>query len=258
MECMNFFIKPLDSRNYASWCSDIKFLLLERVCWDIVTQKEAATVLKEREIDEMKLKEFNLRFNRAYTTVYMNVSPQYRTFIEEITNVAEAWKKLKSNFQLDTRARVMALKHEFFSTAIEPDETIGLYASKLSHIIQQLREAGHPVANFDQCFQLLRYLPTEYENIVQTAYRWEDKDFKFPKVLEILVQEARLRQRTADKVTAKSDPERTHISRSPKSSSKKYKFKSGHSKKPSRKKVLQDSVPNRHTSSELRTNYLLE
>ncbi|GBM16837.1 hypothetical protein AVEN_9416-1 [Araneus ventricosus] len=184
----------------------------------------------------------------------MNVSPQYRTFIEEISNGAEAWKKLKNHFQLDTTARVMALKHEFFSTAIEPDETIGLYASKLSHIIQQLRESGHPVANFDQYFQLLvgcvgvfwrkshkvdhtapiqllRYLTTEYENIVQTAYRWEDKDFKFPKVLEILVEEARLRQRTADKVTvsmmskAKLDPERTHISRSPKYSSKKNKFK---------------------------------
>ncbi|GBL67906.1 hypothetical protein AVEN_24077-1, partial [Araneus ventricosus] len=57
---------------------------------------------------------------------------------------------------------------------------------------------------------------------------------------------------------AKSDSERRHISRSPRSSSKKTKFKSGNPQQPSRKKVSQDSVPNRHTSSEVRTSYLLE
>ncbi|GBM86459.1 hypothetical protein AVEN_108465-1 [Araneus ventricosus] len=82
----------------------------------------------------------------------------------------------------------MALMHEFFSTVIELYGSIGLYASKLSRIIEQLRELGYLVEALDQCFQLLRYLPTEYENIVQTVYRGEDKDFKFPKgdVIELL------------------------------------------------------------------------
>ncbi|GBM60261.1 Retrovirus-related Pol polyprotein from transposon TNT 1-94 [Araneus ventricosus] len=57
---------------------------------------------------------------------------------------------------------------------------------------------------------------------------------------------------------AKSDPERSRISRSQRSSRKEIKFKSGNPKQPSRKKVSQDSVPNRHTSSEVRTSYLLE
>ncbi|GBN63203.1 hypothetical protein AVEN_274955-1 [Araneus ventricosus] len=161
MESMNFLIKPFDSTNYATWCPDIKVLLLERDCWDIVAEREAALVKEGDEIDARKLKEFNLRFNRAYTTIYMKVSPQYRTIIEGLTNGAEAWKKLKSRFQPDSRARVMALKHEFFSTVIKPDESIGLYASNLSRIIEQLREAGHAVEDLDQCFQLLRYLPTE-------------------------------------------------------------------------------------------------
>ncbi|GBM39661.1 hypothetical protein AVEN_104883-1 [Araneus ventricosus] len=111
MESMNFLIEPLDSTNYATWCSDIKVLLLERDCWDIVTEREAAPVVKEYEIDARKLKELNLGFNGAYTTIYMNVSPQYRPIIEGLTNGAEAWKKLKSNFQPDARVRVMALKH---------------------------------------------------------------------------------------------------------------------------------------------------
>ncbi|GBM73530.1 hypothetical protein AVEN_218509-1 [Araneus ventricosus] len=132
MESMNFLIKPLDSTNYATWCSDIKVLLLERDCWDIVTEREAAPVVKGDEIDARKLKEFNLRFNGTYATIYMNVSPQYRTIIVGLTSGAEAWKKLKNHFQSDSRARVMALKHEFFSTVIEPDESIVLYASKLS------------------------------------------------------------------------------------------------------------------------------
>ncbi|GBM86042.1 hypothetical protein AVEN_30534-1 [Araneus ventricosus] len=91
MESINFLIKPLDSTNYATWCSDIKILLLERDCWDIVTERQAAPVVKEGdEIDARKLKELNLRFNRDYTTIYVNVSPQYRTIIEGLTNGAEA------------------------------------------------------------------------------------------------------------------------------------------------------------------------
>ncbi|GBO10163.1 SCO-spondin, partial [Araneus ventricosus] len=36
---------------------------------------------------------------------------------------------------------------------------------------------------------------------------WEEKDFKFPKVLEeILAEEARLRQRTADQVAVSNGP----------------------------------------------------
>ncbi|GBN00066.1 hypothetical protein AVEN_69843-1 [Araneus ventricosus] len=56
----------------------------------------------------------------------------------------------------------------------------------------------------------------------------------------------------------KSDPERSRISRSQRSSSKETTFKSGNSKQPLRKKVSQDSVPNGRTSSEVRTSYLLE
>ncbi|GBM64651.1 U6 small nuclear RNA (adenine-(43)-N(6))-methyltransferase [Araneus ventricosus] len=56
---------------------------------------------------------------------------------------------------------------------------------------------------------------------------------------------------------AKYDPKRSRISCSQRSSSKKTKFKSGNPKQPSRKKVSQDSVPNRNTSSEVRTSYLL-
>ncbi|GBN79775.1 hypothetical protein AVEN_172160-1 [Araneus ventricosus] len=80
----------------------------------------------------------------------------------------------------------------------------------------------------------------------------------------MLAEIARLRQQKADQVAvsmaskAKSDPERSRISRSRKSSSKKTKFESGNPKQTSRKKVSQDSVPNRHTSSEVRTSYLLE
>ncbi|GBL82716.1 hypothetical protein AVEN_263772-1 [Araneus ventricosus] len=186
-----FQIKVKSVVDVVKECSDIKVLLLEIDSWDIVTEKEGAPVVKGDEIDAWRLKEFNLRFSRAYTTICMNASPQYRTIIEGITNGDKAWKKLKSRFQPDSRARVMALEHEFFSTVIEPDESIGLYASKLSRIIEQLLETGHPVEDLDQCFQLLRYLPTEYENIDQTVYGWEDEDFKFPKVLEeILAEEA--------------------------------------------------------------------
>ena len=186
---------------------------MERNCWNIVAGKEVEPKATEGEtIDEKKLKDFNLRCSRSYTTIYMNVSPQYRTVIEDISDGSEAWKRLKTHFRPDSRARVMALKHDFFSCVIEPDESIGLYASRLKRIIEELNESGHPVEDLDQCFQLLRFLPAEYENIVQSIYRWEDDDFKFPKVLEqILAEESRLRQRAADQATVSLLTKSQHV-----------------------------------------------
>ena len=46
--------------------------------------------------------------------MHMNASLQYRTVIEDISEGAEAWKRLKKHFRPDSRARAIALKLIFF------------------------------------------------------------------------------------------------------------------------------------------------
>ena len=72
----------------------------------------------------------------------------------------------------------------------------------MKRIISQLKGVGHPVDDFNQSFQLLRYLPPQYEGIIQIIYRWSDTRFKFDKVLEeLLAEESRLKQRHEDQMS---------------------------------------------------------
>ncbi|GBL96554.1 hypothetical protein AVEN_229982-1 [Araneus ventricosus] len=81
MESMNFLIKPLHSTNYVAWCSDIKVLLLERGCWDIIVEREAAPFVKEGdEIDARKLKSTATRVVlRRFLAVAISLSGRIQT-----------------------------------------------------------------------------------------------------------------------------------------------------------------------------------
>ncbi|GBM94615.1 hypothetical protein AVEN_173457-1 [Araneus ventricosus] len=49
------------------------------------------------------------------------------------------------------------------------------------------------------CFQLLRYLPSRYDSIVQSILRWSDDKFKFNEIqLELVAEESRLQVRASD------------------------------------------------------------
>ncbi|GFX61946.1 retrovirus-related Pol polyprotein from transposon TNT 1-94 [Trichonephila clavipes] len=76
-----------------------------------------------------------------------------------------------------------------YSNSLILEEEIGLYAARLRTIVFQLRDAGHPLEDLYQAFQLIRYLPESYQGIVQSIYRWDNKDFKFEHVLSELLAE---------------------------------------------------------------------
>ncbi|KAF8783388.1 Retrovirus-related Pol polyprotein like [Argiope bruennichi] len=196
---INFRIRPLDDSNFPQWSKEIKVILLERNLWEIVTEKKV-----EPDIKDVKLvNDLKIRRNKAFATIFMNFSNGLRPIIENVEDPVLAWKKLKDYFQPDSRARTMALKNEFYNLRPEPHEKIAIYGSKLERIAEQLQECGHPIDEQDRCFQILRSLPDEMENVIQNIYRWEEKDFKFFKVLDELIrEEGRLHQRKADRPTA--------------------------------------------------------
>lgn len=190
-------ITPLNSTNYATWAADAKVLLMDRNAWDIVQGKETkpdATTVSSKEV-----KDFNLRYNRAYTTIYLSISPEYRTLIEDISDGKEAWERLQKHFKPESRARLVQLLDQFFSCRMDINESVGLFGARLKKIVNEMKDAKHPIEDIYQSFQLIRFLPVEFEAAVQAIYRWSDENFKFDKVLEELnAEESRLNQRAAD------------------------------------------------------------
>ncbi|GBM85578.1 hypothetical protein AVEN_207738-1 [Araneus ventricosus] len=86
-----------------------------------------------------------------------------------------------------TRARVIQLLDEFFVT----NQEMILAVAMLSGLAAaKLQEAGHNVDDLYLGFQMIRYLPQEFQSTVQQIYRWKDGEFTTGKLEAELIFEA--------------------------------------------------------------------
>ncbi|GBM83683.1 Retrovirus-related Pol polyprotein from transposon TNT 1-94 [Araneus ventricosus] len=188
---MESSIEYLEADNYSSWRTNMKVLLMERNCWRIVTGTET----KPEDKNYKELRDFNSRKDKAYSTIYLNVSKAYRCVIDDIE---------------------------------DPNQSTGcIYAARIRSIVDQLKDAGKPINEWYQAFQLIRFLPPEFNGIVQYIYRWNDKEFKFDKILqELIAEESRLKQSIKDQnETCAFQSIERNISKTPRSNSKPSSYK---------------------------------
>ncbi|GFY02293.1 copia protein [Trichonephila clavipes] len=191
MAVSSYQIKPLESSNYATWSKDVRFLLHEKNCFEIVAGKETAPDSKEE--NRRELKDFNIRQRLALSILYLNISTEYRSIIENVTDPVEAWKLLRDNFRPDNRSYHLKLFGEFFQCRIQPNEKLNIFSSRIKRICDQLEEMGKPMEETYQCYQLLKCLPSKFDSIVQNILRWTDETFKYKDVLlEVIAEETRI------------------------------------------------------------------
>ncbi|GBM58421.1 hypothetical protein AVEN_260020-1 [Araneus ventricosus] len=220
---MESSIEYLEVDNYSSWRTDTKVLLMERNCWRIVTGTET----KPEDENYKELRDFNSRKDKAYSTIYLKVSMAYRCVIDDIEDPVAAWKRLEEHFRPNSRARVIGLTDDFFSCGINLQEEMGIYAARIRSIVDQLKDAGKPISEWYQAFQLIRFLPPELNGIVIYIYRWDDKEFKFDKILqELIAEESRLKQSIKDQnETCAFQSIERNISKTPRRKSKPSSYK---------------------------------
>ncbi|GBM55622.1 Retrovirus-related Pol polyprotein from transposon TNT 1-94 [Araneus ventricosus] len=161
---MNDKIAPLTSDNYPSWKQDMIAILLDRNVYDIVLGKENPPGDDATEKEKMRFKK---RCNKAFSSIYLNVSKDLRPLIADITEGKKAWEVIQKYFHPESRARTI--------------------------------DCGEKVPLKYQAFQLIRFLPDCFGAIVQAIYRWPDDQFTFDQVLnELIAEEARLEQCSRD------------------------------------------------------------
>ncbi|GFW19093.1 retrovirus-related Pol polyprotein from transposon TNT 1-94 [Trichonephila clavipes] len=142
-------IEGLNSTNYNTWKEDVRVLLMDRKSWRIITGQEVkpddGAFAKEK-------RNFEFRWDRAYSTIYLRIEKEYRNLILDTCDPIVACKKLQDHFQPHTFARVIGLLDEFFNCRILEEEEMGFYAARLRTIVFQLQDAGHPQEDLYQAF----------------------------------------------------------------------------------------------------------
>ncbi|GFV48579.1 retrovirus-related Pol polyprotein from transposon RE1 [Trichonephila clavipes] len=115
---------------------------------------------------------------------------RFENLITETTDGVAAWKILKDHFEPVTRARVIQLLDQFFGTKYQPGEDVGIFISRVKTAATRLQEAGHKLDDLYIGFQLIRWLPEEFQSTVQQIYRWKEEDFRVVKIEAELILEA--------------------------------------------------------------------
>ncbi|GFV50591.1 retrovirus-related Pol polyprotein from transposon TNT 1-94 [Trichonephila clavipes] len=115
---------------------------------------------------------------------------RFENLITETTDGVAAWKILKDHFEPVTKARVIQLLDQFFGTKYQPGEDVGIFISRVKTAATRLQEAGHKLDDLYIGFQLIRWLPQEFQSTVQQIYRWKEEDFRVVKIEAELILEA--------------------------------------------------------------------
>ncbi|GFT30048.1 retrovirus-related Pol polyprotein from transposon TNT 1-94 [Trichonephila clavipes] len=69
-------------------------------------------------------------------------------------------------------------------------EDVGIFISRVKTAATRLQEAGHKLDDLYIGFQLIRWLPQEFQSTVQQIYRWKEEDFRAVKIEAELILEA--------------------------------------------------------------------
>ncbi|GFW82270.1 retrovirus-related Pol polyprotein from transposon TNT 1-94 [Trichonephila clavipes] len=181
-------ISVLTPNNWNTWKHDMQVLLMHYGCWQFIIQTKPEQPDEEATYKE-KL-DLQLRKDRCYTLIYTNISSDLKNLITETTDGVATWKILKDHFEPVTRARVIQLLDQFFGTKYQPGEDVGIFISRVKTAATRLQEAGHKLDDLYIGFQLIRWLPQEFQSTVQQIYRWKEEDFRVVKIEAELILEA--------------------------------------------------------------------
>ncbi|GFV64003.1 retrovirus-related Pol polyprotein from transposon TNT 1-94, partial [Trichonephila clavipes] len=71
----------------------------------------------------------------------------------------------------------------------QPEEDVGIFISRVKIAVTRLQEVGHKLDDLYIGFQLIKWLPQEFQSTVQQIYRWKE-EFRAVKIEAELILEA--------------------------------------------------------------------
>ncbi|GFU89648.1 retrovirus-related Pol polyprotein from transposon TNT 1-94 [Trichonephila clavipes] len=186
-------IEKLGAYNYPTWVTDIKYLLLEKNCYNIVLAKEETPHKSDPGFLQKDYNECISRKRLSLTLIYLNINPGYRKIIENLDDPVEVCSTLKRNFQSDNRSYHLLLFNQLVNCQMRSSEKINLFASRLKGIADQLINIRKPIDEVYVSFIFLKSLPSKFDTIAQNVLRWEETKLVFKDILaEIITEETRM------------------------------------------------------------------
>ena len=132
---------------------------------------------------------------RALALLGLYVKEHHLPLMERCKTAKEAWQQLEAMYQAKSNARKLQLRKELVQLKMGPGEPLTKYVGRARDIQDQLRAAGHDVADQEVVWAVLAGLPAVYDTVVTVLETTTDKDMSLEDILPKLLQvEQRERQ----------------------------------------------------------------
>ena len=104
-------IDKLNGTNYASWKYNVQLVLMQQGLWGIANGTEDRPDIKEEDKNKDEnvklIKAWQLRCDKAYSIIALNVEKSLQVCVTGTTDAKEAWKILKDQFEITTVPHVV-------------------------------------------------------------------------------------------------------------------------------------------------------
>lgn len=139
------FLSRVENFNGANWSrfkKDLQVYFQLEGSWDVVDGTIAKPPSRgEGYADWIRMDE------RAYSIIYFLIDVDYRGLIGDVNSGAEAWKILKEEFQKDSAAQRLALRHELYSITHDATKRVGVYIEAIQSTRRQLKAINHDTSD---------------------------------------------------------------------------------------------------------------
>lgn len=151
-------IEKLSGDNYATWCIQVKSLLITLDLWN--------TVIDKCPEEEAEARKWIVNDSKALATITLSVKPSELIHIKYCTTAKSAWSTLSSLYKADTASRKVNLFKKLVRFKFSSNQKFASQINEFSSIVDELKEIGITLNEDFLSILLLCSLPDEMENFV--------------------------------------------------------------------------------------------
>lgn len=85
---LTYNFPKLSDYNYPSWKLDIKCVLIDRNCWEFISNPKLEC---KKDASDSEKRDFEWRKRRAFTTIYQSIERKFQILIAQTEDGKEAW-----------------------------------------------------------------------------------------------------------------------------------------------------------------------
>ena len=186
-------IDKLNGNNYASWKYNVQLVLMQQGLWGLTNGTEDRPDIKEedkKKDENVKLiKAWQLRNDKAYSMIALNVEKSLQVYVNETTDAKEAWKILEDQFAITTVPHVVRLSRRFFAAVMGEKGDVFKFITRMTTMAQELRDCGEDISMKKLATTVLGALPPSYDNFLTSFNTVSMNDVSWDSVKSLLIEE---------------------------------------------------------------------